>query len=119
MGGLAEDLIPGSHLGELFTEIIVMQFEALRDGDRFWYELTFSGDELEELENTKLSDIIRRNSDIGDEIQDNLFLISSDDDSDGGCSLSQSPDNNSIYTNILFILSLFLVVAIRRKTNNS
>ncbi len=119
VGGLAEDLIPGSHLGELFTEIIVMQFEALRDGDRFWYELTFSGDELEELENTKLSDIIRRNSDIGDEIQDNLFLISSDDDSDGGCSLSQSPDNNSIYTNILFILSLFLVVAIRRKTNNS
>ena len=74
VGGLAEDLIPGSHLGELFTEIIVMQFEALRDGDRFWYELTLSGDELVDLENTRLSDIIRRNTDIGDEIQDNVFF---------------------------------------------
>ena len=119
VGGLAEDRLPGSHLGELFTEIIVMQFEALRDGDRFWYELTFSGDKLEELQNTKLSDVIRRNTDIGNEIQDNVFLISNEEESSGGCSLSQSSDKNIFYTNILFILSLFLVVVIRRKSFNS
>ena len=119
VGGLSEDRLQGSHLGELFTTLISMQFEALRDGDRFWYELTFSGDDLKELQNTKLSDIIRRNTDIGDEIQDNVFLIAGEDDSDGGCSLSQYSDKNILYTNIIFILSLFLVVAIRRKSFNS
>jgi len=119
VGGLSEDPLQGSHLGELFSTLIAMQFEALRDGDRFWYELVFSGDELEELQNTKLSDVIRRNTDIGNEIQDNVFLISLEPGSDGGCSLSSSSDKNTLYTNILFILSLFLVVSIRRKCFNS
>jgi len=119
VGGLSEDRLQDSHLGELFTTLIVMQFEALRDGDRFWYELTFSGDELKELQKTKLSDIIRRNTDIEDEIQDNVFLISLESGSDGGCSLSSNSDKNIIYTNILFFLSIFLVIAIRRKSFNS
>jgi hypothetical protein len=73
VGGLSEDPMPGSHLGELFYEIIVMQFEALRDGDRMWYRRMLSKKERRQVERTKLSDIIRRNTDIGDEIPDNVF----------------------------------------------
>ena len=36
-GGLAEDPVPGSDVGPLFQTIMVDQFTALRDGDRFFY----------------------------------------------------------------------------------
>lgn len=75
VGGLSEDPISGSHLGELFSTILKRQFEALRNGDRFWYEETLSRDEIRSVERTKLSDIIRRNTDIGDEIQDDVFHV--------------------------------------------
>lgn len=74
-GGLSEDLVPGSHLGELFHLIIKIQFESLRDGDRFWYERKLSGAELQEVQATQLSDVIRRNTSIGFELQDNVFLV--------------------------------------------
>ncbi len=75
IGGLAEDPVPGSMLGELFHTIVTLQFKALRDGDRFWYEHTLSQDELEEVEGTTLADIIRRNTNISDEIGDNVFVV--------------------------------------------
>lgn len=74
-GGLSEDLVPGSHLGEVFHLIIKIQFESLRDGDRFWYERKLSGAELQEVQVTQLSDVIRRNTSIGFELQDNVFLV--------------------------------------------
>src|SRR5262249_9965328 len=37
IAGLAEDHVPGSDLGPLFHTILVDQFDALRDGDRFFY----------------------------------------------------------------------------------
>ena len=75
IGGLSEDPLPGGHLGELFAEIIVIQFESLRDGDRFWYTRDLSKEDKREVENTTLSDIIKRNTDIGDELQDNVFFV--------------------------------------------
>jgi peroxidase len=36
-GGLAEDHVPGSDMGPLFTRILIDQFTRLRDGDRFFY----------------------------------------------------------------------------------
>ena len=74
-GGLAEEPLAGSHLGELFQLIIKAQFEALRDGDRFWYERKLSTSELDEVQLTRLSDVIRRNTGIGAELQDNVFNI--------------------------------------------
>ena len=38
VGGLAEDHMFNSELGETFHAIIVEQFTRIRDGDRFWYE---------------------------------------------------------------------------------
>lgn len=62
VGGLAEDHVPGAVVGPLFRAIIANQFRCIRDGDRFWYELRFSGAELDALRATRLSDIIRRNT---------------------------------------------------------
>ena len=75
VAGLAEDRYGESMLGELFHTIVARQFEVLRDGDRFWYQRSLSQDELREIEETKLADIIRRNTDIGSEISDNVFIV--------------------------------------------
>lgn len=75
VGGLAEDPLPDSHLGLLFTLIIKEQFEALRDGDRFWYQNSLSKKEIRQINNTTLADIIRRNTRIGQEISDDVFSL--------------------------------------------
>ncbi len=72
-GGLAEDPWQDAQVGETFFTILKEQFEALRDGDRFWYELTLGDAELLEVQRTRLSDVIRRNTDIDDEISDDVF----------------------------------------------
>ena len=74
VGGLAEDHLAGSSMGETFTTIIIDQFERLRAGDRYWYQNVFEGDALAEIENTRLSDIIERNSGI-EGLQTNLFFL--------------------------------------------
>ena len=73
VGGLAEDHLPGSNMGETFSFIIIDQFQRLRDGDRFWYENVFSGEALKEINNTTLADVIERNSEISG-LQKNVFF---------------------------------------------
>lgn len=77
VGGLAEDHRHRSHVGELFSKIIKNQFEAVRGGDRLWYTQTLSSEEITEVETTRLADIIRRNTEIGNEISNNVFHVSS------------------------------------------
>ncbi|MFO1000634.1 MAG: peroxidase family protein [Planctomycetaceae bacterium] len=74
VGGLAEDHVRGSSVGETFQTIIVDQFERLRDGDRFWYQNQFSGRQLAQLQKTSLSDVIERNADLTS-IQKNAFFF--------------------------------------------
>ncbi|MCA9157620.1 MAG: hypothetical protein KDA72_04795 [Planctomycetales bacterium] len=74
VGLLAEDHVRGASVGELTQTIIVDQFERLRDGDRFWYENTFSGSELKQLQQTSLSDIIERNTTVTG-LQHNAFFM--------------------------------------------
>ena len=80
-GGLAEDHVEGAMVGETFHTIIADQFRRLRDGDRFWYQndtwFAANPDVLAEVDATTLADIIRRNTPIGDEIGDNVFINSS------------------------------------------
>ncbi|MCA9111080.1 MAG: peroxidase [Planctomycetaceae bacterium] len=73
VGGLAEDHLPGSSMGELFQTVLVDQFERLRDGDRFYYENVFTGSQLQEIDNTTLADVIQRNSNVTG-LQDNVFF---------------------------------------------
>lgn len=75
VGGLAEKESGDSIVGETFTRILKDQYERLRDGDRFWYENKgqFSSKELREINNTRLVDIIKRNTDIKN-IQDDVLV---------------------------------------------
>ncbi|MCH9697404.1 MAG: peroxidase family protein [Gammaproteobacteria bacterium] len=75
VGGLAEDPMPGALVGELVGAILKQQFEALRDGDRFWYLRVLNPQQLDAIRNTRLSDIIRRNTVIGNEIADDVFHV--------------------------------------------
>ena len=64
IGGLAETPTKGAMIGETFGLIIAKQFEALRDGDRFWYQNQgFDKKTLSDIDHTSLSDIILRNTD--------------------------------------------------------
>jgi peroxidase len=78
VGGLAETPMSsvGSQLGELFYSIVVKQFTDLRDGDRFWYERDLNGTELDIVRNVTLATVIRNNTNIGPELQDNVFFVS-------------------------------------------
>jgi len=75
VGGLAEDHVGGSQLGGLFHTIVRDQFERVRDCDRFWYERVYSGAELDEIRNTTLADVIRRNTRVGGELPDDVFRV--------------------------------------------
>lgn len=64
VGGLFESKYLDSQLGETFTKLNVLQFEALRDGDRFFYEerLKDFPELLHDIDSTSLADIIQRNT---------------------------------------------------------
>ncbi|MGK7917787.1 MAG: peroxidase family protein [Prochloraceae cyanobacterium] len=74
IGMLAEDHLPGSSVGETLKTVLTDQFLRLRDGDRFYYENLLTAKEIEAIESTKLSHIIRRNTDTKI-IQDNVFSL--------------------------------------------
>lgn len=74
IGGLAEDHLPDSSMGETFTAILVDQFVRLRAGDRFWYQYSLPNRLVQQIENTTLADIIRRNTDIT-KLQENVFFF--------------------------------------------
>ncbi|MEO1523087.1 MAG: peroxidase family protein, partial [Cyanobacteria bacterium J06633_2] len=76
VGLFAEDLQPGSSVGETIGVILSEQFTRLRDGDRFYFENNFTilPQEAEIIRQTTLSDIIRRNTDTTI-IQDNAFSL--------------------------------------------
>ena len=76
VGALAEDHLDGASVGPLTAAVMSEQFIRLRDGDRFWFENddAFSSREIAAIHQTRLSDIIRRNTGIHG-IQDNVFFI--------------------------------------------
>lgn len=87
-GAIAESTASGALVGQTLQTVMKEQFEALRDGDRFWYQNVFSGQELDELENTTLADVILRNTSIeADEIPDNVFATRPPVDGTIGCTL--------------------------------
>ena len=75
VGGLAEEHVGGAIVGETFHAIIKDQFERLRAGDRFWYERYLPNDLVRLVNQQTLSRIIRRNTDIGNELPNNVFVV--------------------------------------------
>jgi hypothetical protein len=74
VGGLSETPVGDSQLGETVTAILILQFTALRDGDRFWYQRYLTRGELSMVGGVRLSDIIARNS--GVVVQKDVFYVS-------------------------------------------
>uniref|UniRef100_V9GVG1 Peroxinectin n=1 Tax=Hydra vulgaris TaxID=6087 RepID=V9GVG1_HYDVU len=75
VGGLAEDHVKDSELGETFHKIILEQFIRFRDGDRFWYEKNLTTEEIADVESRSLGKIIRLNTGFTD-CPDNVFFSS-------------------------------------------
>lgn len=76
VGGLAERHVNGGMLGEVFSAILLEQFTRIREGDRFWYELTgmFEPAWLEYVEDSTLANVIMRNTGIST-MQANVFVV--------------------------------------------
>jgi hypothetical protein len=84
--GLAENHLPGSSLGPLFTNIIASQFQRLRDGDRLFYranaaDLYLNGvlrpeiASIIDLDRVRLADVIAWNTGLTSlQYQDDLFV---------------------------------------------
>jgi hypothetical protein len=84
IGMIAEPHQPGSEFGELQKAIWTRQFQALRDGDRFFYGndqgLTFIGQQYGIDFHRSLAQIIAANSDTpAADLNDNVFLVPDDD----------------------------------------
>lgn len=75
VGMLAETPMEGKTVGELIHIILKEQFEALRDGDRFYFEndSAFTSSEKQQIKSTTLADIILRNTSLT-QIQENVFF---------------------------------------------
>ncbi|GMH39717.1 hypothetical protein BSKO_07615 [Bryopsis sp. KO-2023] len=77
IGGLAEDHVNNSNLGELFYESLLDQYTRIRDGDRFYFENRannlFSEEDIIEIKATGLRDVILRNTDIK-VLPDNIYM---------------------------------------------
>jgi peroxidase len=75
IAGLAEDHLPGSDLGPLFTKMLVDQFTRLETGDRFFYlNETFNNAEKAILkQGTMLGDIISANTGVTN-LQNDVFI---------------------------------------------
>ena len=92
VGMMAERHLPGTELGELQTAIWRRQFQALRDGDRFFYGndqglstiLSTYGIDF----HTTLGQVIARNTDLPSaDINPNVFLVPDDDLPAATCSV--------------------------------
>lgn len=75
VGGLVEDHYNGGLVGETFFTILKEQLQRTRDADRFWYEVYLDPDTLALVQAQTLSGIIRRNTTITTELQDDAFHV--------------------------------------------
>lgn len=74
VGMLAENHRNGALVGETMHRVLRDQFIRLRDGDRFWYQSYLPPTMVQLVERQRLSTIIRRNTGIGEELPNNVFL---------------------------------------------
>lgn len=70
VGLLAEDHRADAQVGETLYRILRQQFLGLRDGDRFWWASALPKEHRLEVTKSRLIDIIRRNTTIGSEVDD-------------------------------------------------
>jgi hypothetical protein len=74
-GAIAEDHVQGAMVGSLIYTVLVDQFTRLRDGDRFFYENALPQYLVEWVNKQTLADVIRRNTTIKSEMNDDVFHV--------------------------------------------
>jgi hypothetical protein len=74
-GAIAEDHVQGAMVGSLIYTVLVDQFTRLRDGDRFYYENALPQYLTEWVNKQTLADVIRRNTTIKNEMNDDVFHV--------------------------------------------
>ncbi|XP_071089128.1 salivary peroxidase/catechol oxidase-like [Haliotis cracherodii] len=77
-GALSEKPVPGGMVGPTFTCLLAKQFQALKEGDRFWFEednanVKFTQYQLNEIRKASLSRVVCDNTDTY-KIQKNAFI---------------------------------------------
>jgi len=75
VGLLAERPAHHALVGRTLRAILRDQFERLRDGDRFWYEAYLPQVLVDFVDTQTLAVIIRRNTGVGGELQDDVFRV--------------------------------------------
>lgn len=81
VGIQSEDHVPGTSFGKTAGHIVVDQFRRSRDADRFFYKnpsqwFTFTAKERQEIQNTTMGELLRRNlKDSIVEFPDNPFIV--------------------------------------------
>jgi hypothetical protein len=105
IGVFSEPHVPGTEFGETNLAIWTHQFQALRDGDRFFFE-----NDLGTLNNIKetygidfrttLAQVIARNTDAStaSQLHDNVFLVAEDDLPAAACSVNYTINRTSLFT---------------------
>jgi hypothetical protein len=97
---LAEPHAPGAIVGPTLRKVLGDQFTRLRDGDRFWYQSYLPPALALEVQSTRLSHIIRRNTDIGTEIGNDVFRVT-----DASC---QADFNGDTFVNVLDVVAFIV-----------
>jgi peroxidase len=75
LGCIAEDDVNGGLVGETMFTIFKDQFQRTRDGDRFWYESYLDPTTLALVQQQTIGAIIKRNTTISTEMQDEVFHV--------------------------------------------
>ena len=75
LGLMCEDHVESAMVGETLYVILKEQFERLRDGDRFWYQRHLPPFLAALVDEQTLARIIRRNTGIGGELQNDVFRV--------------------------------------------
>lgn len=99
VGMLAEPHIEGGLFGNLVTMMMERQFQALREGDRFYFgNMDFDQDEMQDISNVSMRDILMRNTSISI-MQEDVFRAIPHDNIEGGPTLKPFPLDAAIYPN--------------------
>ncbi|XP_064601256.1 peroxidasin-like [Liolophura sinensis] len=93
-GGISETPVGGGVIGPLFAELMALQYEKLRVGDRFWYENQehgFSPAQLAEIRKVTMSRLMCDNVAGVTQIQPRAFLIPTSSGANDRVSCDQIP----------------------------
>ena len=86
IGALAEDHLPGKSVGNTIYRMLKAQFENVRDGDFYFYQNDpyLPAIAQKRISNTKLSDIIKRNTSLTNVQKNVFFTVACPGDSSSG-----------------------------------